>query len=46
MALENDMVYGSVNANQRHCEKTAAALSESKLSWLEQIITRRIPIVN
>lgn len=44
MVLENDVVFGSVNANRRHYEIAAAALAKADPGWLAQIITRRIPL--
>lgn len=44
MVLENDVVFGSVNANRRHYEMAALALSAAEPAWLERIITRRVPL--
>jgi threonine dehydrogenase-like Zn-dependent dehydrogenase len=44
IVLENDLVFGSVNANRRHYEAAAAALAEADRSWLERLITRRVPL--
>lgn len=44
MVLENDVVFGSVNANRRHYEAAAASLAEADLGWLGRLITRRIPL--
>ncbi len=44
MVLENDVVFGSVNANRRHYEKAAAALAKADLAWLERVIARRVPL--
>lgn len=44
LVLENDVVFGSVNANRRHYEQAAAALSASDLGWLDQVVTRRVPL--
>ena len=46
MVLENDVVFGSVNANRRHYEAAAAALAKADRAWLERIITRRVPLEN
>jgi threonine dehydrogenase-like Zn-dependent dehydrogenase len=43
MVLENDVVFGSVNANRRHYEAAAAALAKADWSWLRRLITRRVP---
>ena len=42
--LENDLVFGSVNANRRHYEAAAQALTEADNAWLERLITRRVPL--
>jgi threonine dehydrogenase-like Zn-dependent dehydrogenase len=44
VALENDVVFGSVNANRRHFEQAGEALREADQSWLERLITRRVPL--
>jgi threonine dehydrogenase-like Zn-dependent dehydrogenase len=45
MVLENDVVFGSVNANRRHYVAAAEALARVDLDWLERLITRRVPLV-
>jgi glucose 1-dehydrogenase len=44
MVLENDVVFGSVNANRRHYESAAQALARADRAWLERLITRRVPL--
>ncbi len=44
MVLENEAVVGSVNANRRHYEAGASALASADRSWLERLITRRVPL--
>lgn len=44
MVLENDVVFGSVNANRRHYEAAADALAKADISWLDRLITRRVPL--
>jgi threonine dehydrogenase-like Zn-dependent dehydrogenase len=44
IVLENDVVFGSVNANVRHYEAGARALAAADRSWLERLITRRVPL--
>lgn len=46
MVLENDVVFGSVNANRRHYEAGAAALARAERSWLQGLITRAVPLAN
>jgi threonine dehydrogenase-like Zn-dependent dehydrogenase len=45
IVLENDVVFGTVNANRRHYEQAAQALQKADRSWLERMITRRVPLV-
>jgi threonine dehydrogenase-like Zn-dependent dehydrogenase len=44
MVLENDVVFGTVNANRRHYEAAANALARADERWLERLITRRVPL--
>jgi threonine dehydrogenase-like Zn-dependent dehydrogenase len=44
IVLQNDAVVGSVNANLRHYRQAADALAAADLSWLERVITRRVPL--
>ena len=44
MVLENDVVFGSVNANRRHYEQAARALAAADREWLRRLITRRVPL--
>jgi threonine dehydrogenase-like Zn-dependent dehydrogenase len=44
LVLENDVVFGSVNANHRHFEAAASALAAADRAWLEGLITRRVPL--
>jgi glucose 1-dehydrogenase len=44
VVLENDVVFGSVNANRRHFEQAGEALRAADRSWLERLITRRVPL--
>lgn len=44
IVLENDVVFGSVNANLRHYELAHQALAAADRSWLERLITRRVPL--
>ncbi|QUX31146.1 glucose 1-dehydrogenase [Nocardiopsis akebiae] len=44
LVLENDVLFGSVNANLRHYEMAARALARADHSWLERVITRRLPL--
>ena len=44
IVLENDLVFGSVNANKRHYGAAAAALARADRGWLERLITRRVPL--
>lgn len=42
--LENDVVFGTVNANRRHYEDAAEALRRADRGWLSGLITRRVPM--
>jgi threonine dehydrogenase-like Zn-dependent dehydrogenase len=44
MVLENDVVFGSVNANRRHYEAAAEALARADAGWLKRVISRRVPL--
>ncbi|WP_028812511.1 glucose 1-dehydrogenase [Streptomyces flavidovirens] len=44
IVLENDAVVGSVNANLQHYQQAADALAKAELTWLERLITRRVPL--
>jgi hypothetical protein len=44
MVLDNDTVFGSVNANHRHFELAAEALARADKTWLAGLITRRVPV--
>jgi glucose 1-dehydrogenase len=46
MVLNNDVVFGSVNANRRHYESAAAALGQADQAWLGRLISRRVPLSN
>ena len=40
LVLENDVVFGSVNANRRHFEQAVKALTDADQDWLRRLITR------
>ena len=44
MVLDNDAVFGSVNANRKHYEDAVATLQRADKSWLSRLITRRVPV--
>jgi threonine dehydrogenase-like Zn-dependent dehydrogenase len=44
LVLTNEVVFGSVNAGRRHYEQAAAALGAADKTWLQRLITRRIPL--
>jgi threonine dehydrogenase-like Zn-dependent dehydrogenase len=44
LVLDNDVVFGSVNANRRHYEMAADALARADKDWLGRLITRRVPL--
>ncbi|MGH8479393.1 MAG: glucose 1-dehydrogenase [Gammaproteobacteria bacterium] len=46
MVLENDVVFGTVNANRRHYELAAAALAQADAGWLRSLISRRVALAD
>jgi len=44
MVLDNDVVFGTVNANRRHYELAAEALAKADKAWLERLVSRRVPL--
>jgi glucose 1-dehydrogenase len=44
LVLENDVVFGSVNANRRHFEQAVEALRAADQDWLKRLITRTVPL--
>ena len=44
IVLQNDVVFGSVNANRRHYEAGVAALLRADQAWLRRLVTRRVPL--
>jgi threonine dehydrogenase-like Zn-dependent dehydrogenase len=44
LVLENNVVFGSVNANRRHWTAAADALAKAEQGWLAGLITRRVPV--
>jgi threonine dehydrogenase-like Zn-dependent dehydrogenase len=43
MVLDNDLVFGTVNANRQHYQDAVAALQRAGKKWLGRLITRRVP---
>jgi glucose 1-dehydrogenase len=43
LVLENDVVFGSVNANRRHFEQAVKSLTDADQDWLRSLITRTVP---
>src|SRR4029079_10006248 len=46
MVLDNETVFGSVNANRRHYQMAAGALAHADKRWLARLITRRVALKN
>jgi threonine dehydrogenase-like Zn-dependent dehydrogenase len=46
MVLNNETVFGTVNANRRHYETAAQALARADRKWLAGLITRRVPVAS
>jgi glucose 1-dehydrogenase len=44
LVLENNVVFGTVNANRRHYEMAADALLQADRAWLDRVIARRVPL--
>jgi glucose 1-dehydrogenase len=44
LVLENDVVFGSVNANRRHFEQAVESLQAADPDWLRRLITRTVPL--
>ncbi|MFC0503578.1 glucose 1-dehydrogenase [Micromonospora costi] len=44
LVLENNVVFGSVNANRRHWDLAAEALRRADPLWLASLISRRVPV--
>jgi threonine dehydrogenase-like Zn-dependent dehydrogenase len=44
LVLENNVVFGTVNANRRHYEAAARALAAADRGWLERLLSRRVPL--
>src|SRR4051812_12425108 len=44
MVLNNQVVFGSVNANRAHYQAAAQALAKADKDWLRKLITRRVPL--
>ena len=46
MVLENDVIFGTVNANRRHYVMAADALAAADQDWLRMMIVRRVPLAD
>jgi len=44
LVLENEVVFGTVNANRRHYQAAASALAKADPAWLDRLISRRVPL--
>ena len=44
MVLENDVLFGSVNANRRHYELAAEVLAKTDPRWLARVVNRSVPL--
>ncbi|MBX6425746.1 MAG: glucose 1-dehydrogenase [Variibacter sp.] len=44
MVLENQVVFGAVNANRAHFEAAAGALAAADRDWLAGLVSRRVPL--
>src|SRR3954468_13818552 len=46
LVLENNLVFGSVNANRSHWEAAADALARADREWLDPLVARGGPLTN
>jgi threonine dehydrogenase-like Zn-dependent dehydrogenase len=46
IVLENDVVFGSVNANRSHYEAAAESLAKADRAWLSRLISRRVALTD
>ncbi len=44
MVLDNNVVFGTVNANRRHYQMAADALARADQRWLGRLITRTVSL--
>jgi threonine dehydrogenase-like Zn-dependent dehydrogenase len=45
IVLQNELIFGSVNANRLHYEQAQQYLLAANLEWLEKLITRKVPFL-
>jgi threonine dehydrogenase-like Zn-dependent dehydrogenase len=46
VVLENNVIFGSVNANLRHWQAGADALAQADRGWLGGLLTRQVPLAD
>ncbi|HYD04909.1 MAG TPA: glucose 1-dehydrogenase [Reyranella sp.] len=46
LVLENNVVFGTVNANRAHYEMASHLLADAPRDWLERLISRRVPLAD
>ena len=44
LVLDNDTLFGAVNANRKHYEIAAEVLTRADRAWLARLITRRVSV--
>ena len=44
LVLENNVIFGTVNANRRHYEAAADGLRRADRAWLDRLISRRVAV--
>jgi threonine dehydrogenase-like Zn-dependent dehydrogenase len=44
IVLQNDVVFGTVNANRSHYDQAVSALNLADHDWLRGLVTRRLPL--
>jgi hypothetical protein len=46
MVLDNQVIFGSVNANRHHWEMAEKSLLKADRGWLSRLISRKEPLAN
>lgn len=46
LVLDNDVVFGSVNAGRAHYEQAADYLAKADRAWLARLVNRRVPMTD
>lgn len=46
MVLDNQVIFGSVNANRHHWQMAEESLRKADRNWLSRLISRKEPLAN